>query len=343
MRKALFAALIPALIQALPHTACAQEPYRVLKTVTPGGPGGFDYIYADSVGRRLYVARSGKVDPRVTVFDLDTLAPVGRVAGVSGHGVAVDPASHHGFASSKPVAMWDTATGAMIKTIAIAGESDGILADAGRIYVFGGDAPNVSVIDAAGGAIVGTIALGADPEQAVSDGQGHLFVDLNDRNQVGEVDLKTLAVTARHDLGAGCGLPTGLALDAQNRVLFVGCRNPAAMMVLNADSGKILATLPLGMQNDGMVFNPATAEAFAATGDGHLTIVKETSPTAFAVEQVLETKAGARTITLDRKTGHIFLMSADYAPAPAGTVVKPGRIARGPMVPDSFTILEVGR
>jgi DNA-binding beta-propeller fold protein YncE len=140
------------------------------------------------------------------------------------------------------------------------------------------------------------------------------------------------------------GTPAGLALDARNRVLFVACRNPAVMVMMNADTGAILTTIPIGMQNDGVLFNPATREALAATGDGHLTVIKEDGPGKFSVEQTLATLPGARTIALDDKTGHIFLMTADYGPLPADAPPPvSGRIARGPMLPDSFKIIEIGR
>jgi hypothetical protein len=338
MRPILFAVLLAAVLPAQ-----AQAPYRILKTVTVGGEGGFDYIAADSVGRRLYVARSGKIDPRITIYDLDTLAPAGTVAGVSAHGVAVDPASHHGIASSKPVTLFDTVTRKVINALPIGGESDGLIADGGRVYVYGGGSPNITAYDAADGSVAGTVDLQADPEQAAADGHGHLYIDLNDKNQVGVVDTKSFAVTARYDLGSKCGLPTGLAVDAKNRILFVGCRNPARLMILNADSGAILSNFAIGLQNDGVAFNPATGEAFVPTGDGQLMVVKEDGPARFSMEQTLTTSPGARTVALDARTGHLFLMTADFAPPPPGMTVKPGRIARGPALPGSFKIIEIGR
>jgi DNA-binding beta-propeller fold protein YncE len=153
-----------------------------------------------------------------------------------------------------------------------------------------------------------------------------------------------MTLTARYPLKGQGGTPAGLALDPRTRVLFVACRNPAVMIMMNADTGAIVGTIPIGMQNDGVLFNPATKEALAATGDGHLTVIKEDSPDHFSVEQTLTTLAGARTIALDSRTGHIFLMTADYGPLPADAPPPvPGRIARGPMLPDSFKIIEIGR
>jgi len=338
-------------------------PYKVLKTAKVGGTGGFDYVYADEAGRRLYIPRGGvaatataaALPGRVTVFNLDTLASVGDIANTRGNGAAVDPKSGHGFASSKPVAMWDTKTLALIKTIEVQGNPDGILFDAfnERVYVFSHAAPHTTVIDAKDGAVIGTIDLGGAPEQAVADGKGHVYVDVSDKANVAVIDAKTMTVTAHYDLGGkGEGL-AGLALDVKNRVLFVAARLPApgAMVMLNADDGKILATLPLAGSSDGAVFNPSTLEAFSSSGqgDGTLTIIKEKSPTIFEVEQNLKTMSGAKTLTFDSKTNHVLLIGAEYiaAPPPAtppATPPAPG--GRGPartMVPDSFSIVVVGK
>ena len=332
--------------------ACAAEvpaqeggsgPYRILKTVKAGGDGGFDYVYADVAGRRLYIPRSGP-SGRMTVFNLDTLEPAGEIAKVSARGAAVDPVSHHGFASSKPVAMWDTTTLALLKTIDVQGNPDGILFDPfnARVYVFSHTAPNATVIDAKDGSVVGTIDLGGAPEQAVTDGKGHLYVDLEDKDIVAVVDAKTLAVTARYELGGKGGEPAGLGFDAKNRLLFVACHDPHTMVVMNADDGKIVTTLPIGVGVDGALFNPATMEAFSSQGDGTLTIVKENSPSSFVVEQTLKTMTRAKTLTLDSKTNHILLIAAEYGPPPSPPPAG-GRGGRGPMLPDSFSILVVGK
>ena len=339
--------VLPALLLFLlsGHAALAAEPYRILRSVKVGGDGGFDYVTADSAGRRLYFARSGKVNPRLAVYDLDSLTRVAELSGVNAHGAAVDTASHRGFASSKPITLFDTKTLQTTGTIAVDGNPDGLAADPaqGRIYVLSHSVPNITVIDAAGGAVVGTLDLDAAPEQSAADGKGHLYVDLEDKDAVGVVDTKTLTVTARYPLG-DLHTPAGLALDPKSRVLFVACRNPASLVMMNADSGAILDTIPIGLGNDGVVFNPATSEAFASQGDGTLAVVKENGPSSFALEQTLPTQSGAKTLTLDAKTGHIFLIAADYGPVPADAPpLSNGRIARGPLLPGSFTILEVGR
>lgn len=345
--------------------ASTAGPYKVLKTAKTGGLGGFDYIYADVAGRRLYIPRgavqgASPSPARITVFNLDTLAPAGEIANTRANGAAVDVKSGHGFASSKPVAMWDARTLAIIKTIDVQGNPDGILDDPfnQRVYVFSHAAPHVTVIDAKGGALLGTIDLGGAPEQAATDDRGHIYVDVSDKSNVAVIDAKTMTVTAHYDLGdKGSGL-AGLALDVKNHVLFVACRNSGAaeqggplkpmMVILNAEDGKIITSLPLAGSSDGAVFNPATMEAFSSHGNGTMTIVKETSPTSFEIEQTLETMAGAKTLTLDSKTNHILTMAAEYGPAPVPATPPPtgapaGRGARGPMLPDSFSILVVGK
>jgi DNA-binding beta-propeller fold protein YncE len=336
------------------------EPYTLVKTDKVGGPGGWDYVYADADGRRLYVPRSGGgggASGRVSVYDLDTLQPVGEIPNTNGvHGVAVDPKSGHGFTSSRPVVMFDTKTLKTIQTIEVQGNPDGILFDPAteQVFVLSHRAPNVTVIKASDGSVVGTIDLGGAPEQAASDGQGHVYIDVEDKDNVAVVDARTLKVTAHYDLGGKGGGPAGLALDAKNHILFAFCHDPQTVVILNADDGKIITSLPIGRGVDGAGFNPYTLEAFSSQGDGTLTVIKETDPTRIEVEQNVQTKPGARTCTLDTKTGKIFLITAEFAPpssqaatqggAPGPQGARGGRGGgRGRMVPDSFTILVVGR
>ncbi len=373
--------------QALAQPAATKPgPYKVLKTARVGGEGGWDYIYADSAARRLYIPR-GAVraagaagagasaetqvvqPPRLTVFDLDTLAPVGEIPGVGGQGTVVDPKNGHGFTSDHPqVSMFDTKTLKKLKSIDVgAARPDGILFDAfnERVYVFSHPTKNATVIDAKDGTVVGTIDLGGTPEEGAVDGRGMLYVVMQDPlGSVTAVDVRTMKAVAHYslvDMG-GCN---GLALDAKNGVLFAACSRPtgeagdaapawqaarplgqapAQMVVLSAKDGKILAKLPLAGSSDGAVFNPATMEAFSTGGNGTLTVVKEDSPTSFEVEQVLPTMNGARTITLDSKTGHVLTMSQEREPPPADAAPSPnGRPRMGPAVPGSFTILMIGK
>jgi hypothetical protein len=346
-------------------------PYKVLKRARVGGEGGSDYIYADVAGRRLYIPRSGSravaatdstpakpaVPGRITVFNLETIDPVGEIPGTGGQGVAVDPRSGHGFSSSRPVSMFDTKTLTLIKTIDVgAAQPDGILFDPfnERVYIFSHPTKDATVIDAKDGTVIGTIDLGGVPEEAVSDGNGTLYGVMQDAaGSVTVVDTKTMKATAHYPLGdhGGCN---GLALDAKNHVLFAACSRSGAppnvtpnptMVILSADDGKILANLPLAGGSDGAVFNPATMEAFSSHSNGTLTVVKEKSPTSFEVEQNLETMNGARTLTLDTSTNHIYVMSVERGPAPAAPPPggRGGRGGQGAPIPGSFTILMIGK
>lgn len=336
-------AIAAGILTAVSAASAQDGPYKVLKTAKTGGEGGFDYVYADSAGRKLYVPRSG-ASARISVFNLDTLAPEGEIGKASAHGAAVSHKSNHGFATSKPVVMWDAKTLAIIKTIDVEGGPDGLLYDPfnDRVYILSHRAPNATVINAADGSVAGTIDLGGAPEQAVTDGKGHLYVDIEDKGNIAVVDAKTMTVTAHYDLqgkGAACAC---LAMDVKNEILFAACRNPHTMVILDAKDGKIITTLPIGQGTDGAVFNPKTMEAFSSQGDGTLTIIKENNPASFVVEQNLQTMRSAKTMTLDTKTNHVLLIAAEFGPPPA-TPPPGGRAGRGQMMPDSFTILVVGK
>ena len=324
-------------------TLAQSGPYKVVKRAKVGGAGGFDYVNADEAGRRLYVARTGQT-PRINVFSLDTLEPVGEIPGVGAHGAVVSPKSNHGFASSKPITMFDSKTLAVIKKIDVEGNPDGLLYDSfnDRVYVLSHRAPNATVINASDGTIAGTIDLGGAPEQGATDGKGHIYIDIEDKENIAVVDAKTMTVTAHYDLAGKGGVCAGLALDAKNNILFASCRNPQNMVVLNAADGKIITTLPIGQGTDGAGFNPKTMEAYSSNGDGTLNIIKEKNPTTFEVEQNLETLRSAKTMTIDGKTGHIYLIAAEFG-EPAPPAQPGGRPGRGQMVPDSFSILEVGK
>ena len=358
--------------------------YKVLKSARVGGEGGTDYIYADVVGRRIYITRNtvravpatattpakDAIPGRVSVFNIETLALIGEVQGTAGNGAAVDPKSGHGFSSDHPdVAMWDTKTMQLIKKIpADSGFGpDGILADSykQRIYVFSHPTKSAGVFDAVDGKFLGQIALGGVPEQGVADGKGTLYVAMQDaEGGVAKVDVNTMKTVAHfpfHDKGGSCN---GLALDAKNHILFAACATsgglqPAVanaagqlqpqrqlptpvMVILSADDGHIITSLPLAGGSDGAAFNPNTMEAFSSHGNGTLTIVKENSPTSFVVEQNLNTMNGARTLSLDAKTGHIFVMSVERGPAPPAPAGG-GRGGQAPVIPGSFTILMIGK
>ena len=364
------AVLAPAtLVLLLPLAGIAQTPengpYHVQKIQMIGGDGGFDYVTADPDGRNLYVARSGPAG-HIGVFNLDTLAQVGDIPNVSGHGAAVDTSTGHGFATSKPVVMFDAKTFAVIKKIDVQGNPDGYLNDPfnHHFYILSHAEPNITVLDDKDGAILGTINIGGAPEQAVTDGAGKIYVDIEDKDAIAVIDAASMKMTGKYDVSSKGGGCAGLALDVKNSILFAACRDKKNMIILSATDGKILTDLPIGNGSDGATFNPATMEAFSSQGDGTLTVIKEESPTSFSVEQTIPTPARAKVLTLDPKTNQIYSITAEYGPAPAapstpaappaGATPPAGappaggppafmRGPRAPMIPHSFQILVIGK
>jgi hypothetical protein len=243
--------------------------------------------------------------------------------------------------------MWDASTLKVIKTIDVDGRPDGILFDPynERVWVLSHMPPYATVIDAKEGTVVGTLDLGGAPEEAVSNGKGTIYVNISDKANIAVVDAKNLTVTAHYDVSSKGASGSGLAFDAQNHVLFAYYRQPSpTVVIVNADNGNIITTLPTGMGVDTVAFNPATMEAISAEGGGTITIIKENSPTDFAVEQTLQTLVGAKTLALDTETNHVLTMTAEFGPPPANAPSRPGgRPARGPMLPGSFSILMVGK
>jgi DNA-binding beta-propeller fold protein YncE len=323
--------------------AVAQDgPYKVLATTKVGGVGNWDYVYADADGRKLYIARSG-AQGHISVYNLDTLAQVGDMPNISAHGATVDTKYGHGVAAAKPVVFFDSKTLAPIKTLDVQGNPDGYLTDPfnDRFYILSHAAPNVTVIDAKDGTILGTIDIGGAPEQAVTDGKGHLYIDIEDKDAIAVIDAAAMKMTGKYDVSSKGGGCAGLAMDQKNQILFASCRDKKNMIILSAKDGHILTDLPIGNGSDGATFNPATMEAFSTQGDGTLTVVKENSPTSFVVEQTVKTPLRARTLTLDSKTGKIFTVTAEFGATPP---TEPGqRPARPAMVPDSFVIVTVGK
>lgn len=352
--------------------ASSGGPYKILKTNKAGGEGGFDYLSADVEGRRLYVPRGGASTAGLMVFNLDTLESVGSIPSISAGGAVVDPKSHHGFSTTKPITMWDSQTLQVIKTIDVDGRPDGIMYDPynERVWILSHQAPYATVINGADGTVAGTIDLGGAPEQAATDGKGTVYVNISDKANVAVIDAKTMTVKAHYDCSSKGSGGSGLSLDAKNHILFAYYRQPSPVVViLNADNGNIITTLPTGMGVDTVAFNPNTMEAISAEGGGTMTFIKENSPTDFTVEQTLPTMFLAKTLALDTKTNHIFTMTSEFGPAPepppaAPPTAAPGQAAPGaaapgappaspapppfrggrrPMIPNSFTVLMIGK
>jgi hypothetical protein len=328
-----------------PANDIAAEPYRILATTQIPAAGGIDYVTADSVNRRVYVACGNAV----SVFDLDTYKLAGTLANASGHGVAIDPDNHTGLVSGNPATFFDTKTLQAIKTLPAPG-ADGYVFDAPthHFIISSHRAPNLLVVDSKDGSIVGKVEVigpggaNAATEQGVSDGAGHLYFCVANAHHIAVVDAKSLKVTGHFDLGEKGNAPAGLAIDAKNHILFAMCRGgrggTSTCVILSAVDGKIITTLPLAGSSDGAVFNPRTREAFSSHGNGTLSVIKENSPTEFVPEQTVKTKAGAKTCTLDEKTDHVIVITRE--PAPGGGDKGGGKGRGGPQLLD---VMFIGR
>ncbi len=316
--------------------------YHVIQRVTLGGEGRWDYLSIDPDARRLYISRSS----HVMVVDADSLKPVGDVPGTEGiHGIALAPGPSLGFTSngtSQTSTVFDLKSLKTVATVKVTGEKpDAILYDpaANRVWTFNGKSGNATAIEAGDRKIAGTVALGGAPEFATSDAAGHIYVNIEDKSEVVAIDAKTLSVLHHWPL-APCEEPSGMAIDRAHRRLFSGCHNKM-MAVMDADTGRVVATVPIGAGVDANAFDPEPGLAFSSNGDGTLTVVHEDSPDKYTVVENVPTEKGARTMALDPKTHRIYLVTAKFGPAPAATAAEPH--PRPAMEPGSFLLLVVGK
>ena len=311
--------------------------YHIAKKTVLGGEGGWDYLYCDSAARRIYLSRS----THVMVVDADSYAIVGDIPNTPGvHGIAIVSDLNKGFISNgrdNSVTIFDLKTLKETGRVAVGKNPDAIMYDPAskRIFTFNGGSQDTTAIDASMGKVAGTVALGGKPEFAVSDEKGHVYVNIEDKSEVAQLDANKLAVDARWSLAPG-EEPSGLAIDRKNHRLFSVCSNKL-MVVLNSDNGKVVTTLPTGSGTDAAAFDPDTGFAFSSNGEGTLTVVHEDSPDKFTVAESVPTQRGARTMTLDQKTHRLFSVSAEYGPTPAPTTERPR--PRAPMIPGTFTLL----
>jgi hypothetical protein len=329
------------LLVATVALAAAAPAYKVVNTYKVGGDGGWDYLTADSSARRLYISRA----THVIVLDLDSGKTVGDIADAPGvHGIALAPELGRGFTSNGregTVSIFDLKTLATSSKVKVGDNPDAILYDPAtkRIFTFNGRSQDSTAIDATNGKVLGTIKLDGKPEFAASDGKGGLWVNIEDKSELVSIDPNKLEVKSKWPL-APCTEPSGLSIDKKNRRLFVGCDNKM-MAVVNADTGKVLATPAIGEGVDATAFDDEAGLAFASCGgDGVLTVVKEDSPDKFSVAENVPTEKGARTLALDSKTHNVFVVTAKFGPPPAATADNPH--PRRSIVPDSFVVLVVG-
>jgi len=315
--------------------------YRKLKSVVLGGEGGWDYLAVDADARRLYLTRGTKVQ----VLDADTLKPVGEVPGTEGvHGVAFAPELGRGFASAgraDQVVIFDLKTLQTLGAVKTGKNPDAILYEptTKRVFAFDGKSRDATVIDAAGGTVAGAIPVGGKPEFAATDGKGTVYVNVEDTSELLAIDAGAMTVKSRWPL-APCAEPTGLAIDAAGGKLFAVCGSKT-MAVVDAATGKVVASPAIGDHADAAAFDPGTGEAFSSNGDGTLTVVAHGKDGAYSVAQNAKTRKGARTMALDAKTHRVFLVTADFGPAPAATPEQPH--PRPSVKPGTFTLLVFGR
>jgi DNA-binding beta-propeller fold protein YncE len=323
-----------ALVVGASLVAAAATGYHVTGEVKVGGEGGWDYLTVDAAARRLYVSHA----THVAVVDVDALKVVGDIPNTPGvHGIAIAPELGRGFVSNgraNNVTIFDLKTLAVLGQAATGENPDSIRYDAvsGRVFTFNGRSNNSTAVDARSGSVAGTIALGGKPEFSIADGKGMIFVNIEDKSEIVEIDAKALTVTKRYPL-APCVEPSGLAFDAKDRRLFSVCSN-RVMAVSDPDAGKVIASPAIGAGSDGAAFDPGLGLAFSANGDGTLTVVQQNAGKWEVLENIA-TARGGRTIALDDKTHRLFVPTATTAPGQAG--------ARPAYLPNSFKVMVIGK
>jgi hypothetical protein len=337
--KTLLGALcLTCLVPFAPVQAAATPHYRITHQLSLPGDEGWDYLSYEQGGERLFVSHGS----RVLVIDTQKLAVVGEIADTQGvHGIALAPDLGRGYISAGragTVVEFDLKTLARLKEIKVTGDNpDAILYDPSsqRVFTFNGRGRNATAIDARTDAVVGTIPLDAKPEFAATDAKGRVYVNLEDKNSVAVIDPAKLTVESVWPL-AGCEEPSGLALDAPHERLFPVCGNKV-MPVLDAVSGKVLGTAPIGGGVDAAAFDPGTGLAFASCGEGTLTVVRTGPSGRPEVAESVTTQRGARTMALDLAKHRVFLVTADFGPAPAASATEPH--PRPTRIPGTFRLL----
>jgi DNA-binding beta-propeller fold protein YncE len=336
-------ALASLLLLAAPPAPLAAQAgpaaYHVTHDLRLGGDGRWDDLALDSVRHRLFIARQN----RVMVVDPGTGKLLGEIPGLDGaHGTALVQELGRGFATSGRdgmVTMFDLRTLQVLARIRTADDADAVLYDPSsrRIFTFNGDAGTSTVIDPRSGKVVGSVELGGKPEFGVASGAGRVYVNIEDKGEIAEIDPVKLQVLRRWPLD-GCEEPTGLAMDRARLLLFSVCHSKV-MTVSDARAGRAIAGLPIGGGVDGAAFDPGTGLAFASNGDGSMTVVHEDSPATFHVVSTVPTRRGARTMTLDPRTHRLYTVTADFgatpAPTPSDTHPRPA------LVPGTFSLLEL--
>jgi YVTN family beta-propeller protein len=325
-----------------PVTCAAQDPgYRVLHEYHFPSAGGWDYINVYPEMKRVYVSHGNEV----IVMDERSGDSIGVIPNTLGvHGIVFAPEYNKGFVSDgrlNKVTVFDLKTNQVLDSVSTGQGPDGILYDdySKKVIVNDGRSQDMTMIDASNNQVVKTLPLGGRPETAVSDGAGNIYVNIESKNEVEQIRTSDWTILQHWPIGQGDS-PSGLAIDRKHHRLFIGCDNKL-MIVMNAETGAVLAQLPIGNGCDGTDFDPGPGYGFSSNGEGTLTIVKEVSPDVFAVVANVTTKRGARTSTVDTRNHHLFLPTAEFGPTPDSTADRPH--PRPPMLPGTFEVLEVGK
>jgi DNA-binding beta-propeller fold protein YncE len=315
--------------------------YHLLRKFNLGGEGGWDYISLDSSTRRLFISRSS----HVMVVNVDSGRQVGDIENTPGvHGIALAPDLGRGFISdgaAGTITIFDMSTLKEIGTLPAGKNPDCIIYDAGtkRVFAMNGGSHDATVVDAPSEKVVATLPLPGRPEYAVADGAGHVYVNIEDKNEQAQIDSQNLAVTTHWSI-APCDSPSGLAMDVEHRRLFAGCEN-VMLVVTNPDTHAVVSTQAIGAGVDANRFDPGTNFIFSSNGhDGSLTVIHEDTPDNYTVVEDVPTQVNARTMELDPKTHEVYLVTAAYTAPPPPTPDDPH--PRHGVVPGSFVLLVFG-
>ena len=313
--------------------------YHVVKKIAVGGEGGWDYITFDARSHRLFASHGTKVE----VISTDSDKVIGEIPKTEGvHGIAVANEFGRCFISNgraSTVSIVDLKTLKLIDTVAVGKNPDAILYDpfSKRVFVFNGRSNDATILDAKKGTVLSTLPLDGKPEFSVTDGKGHVYVNIEDKSEIVAIDAKEMKILSRWPIKPG-EEPSGLAIDVKNNRLFSVCSNKL-MVILDSDKGTVIASLPIGDRTDGCAFDWQKGLMFSANGEGTMTVVREDSPSKFSVLETVKTQIGGRTITVDPATHTVYIPTAEFGPAPAPTPERPR--PRPAILPNTFCILKI--
>jgi len=313
--------------------------YHVVKKIAVGGEGGWDYITFDARSHRLFASHGTKVE----VISTDSDKVIGEIPKTEGvHGIAVANEFGRCFISNgraSTVSIVDLKTLKLMDTVAVGKNPDAILYDpfSKRVFVFNGRSNDATILDAKKGTVLSTLPLGGKPEFSATNGKGRVFVNIEDKSEIVAIDAKEMKILSRWPIKPG-EEPSGLAIDVKNNRLFSVCSNKL-MVILDADKGTVIASLPIGDRTDGCAFDWQKGLMFSANGEGTMTVVREDSPSKFSVLETVKTQIGGRTITVDPATHTVYIPTAEFGPAPAPTPERPR--PRPAILPNTFCILKI--